>query len=264
MIDLKDTTFIIPIGIESKDREINTYITLSYLCKHLDTNIIIYEFDKYSKVCDIIQNIDTNGNNIEHIFSSNDTNNPIFHRTKFLNEMLLKVKTPVVVNYDIDILLKPETYKKCSDMVNDGFDLVYPYFFGNSQYQIKYSGRDKVMNRQSLDCFDSSDTNLTRSEYGHCQFFNTKSYIEGGMENEGFISYAPEDQERAYRFKKLGYNVVWEDSFVFHIEHSRGINSSSNNPMMQANNKLFEDIKSLSKEQLKDYYKNIDYIKKYV
>jgi hypothetical protein len=83
------------------------------------------------------------------------------------------------------------------------------------------------------------------------------------MENEGFISYAPEDQERGYRFKKLGYNVMWSTDYVYHIEHTRGINSSARNPMMEVNNKLFDRIKSLSLDELKEYYKNVDYIKKY-
>jgi hypothetical protein len=105
---------------------------------------------------------------------------------------------------------------------------------------------------------------LCRSEYGHCQFFNTESYKKGGMENEGFISYAPEDQERGYRFKTLGYSVEWGNSYVYHIEHTRGINSSSINPMMSENNLLFSYIKSLSKEGLSLYYKNQEYIKKYI
>jgi hypothetical protein len=33
--------------------------------------------------------------------------------------------------------------------------------------------------------------------------------------------------------------------------------------MMEINNKLFDQIKSLSSDELKEYYKNVDYIKKY-
>jgi hypothetical protein len=262
MINLENTTFIIPICIESEDRKKNAEITLNYLCKHLQTNIIIFEYDSSPKLFNIIKNLNTNSN-ICHNFIENNTGNNVFHRTKLLNEMLALTETEVVVNYDIDIILKPEVYKKCSDLILNGADLVYPYFWGNSQYQINYSGRDKLINHLSVDCLSNNDINLTRSEYGHCQFFNTKSYIQGGMENEDFISYGPEDQERGYRFKKLGYNVIWSDDFVYHIEHTRGNNSSSNNPMMQHNNKLFEKIKNMSLEQLKSYYKEINYIKKY-
>jgi hypothetical protein len=260
-IDLKDTTFIIPVGIESEDRRLNTEITLSYLCKHLNTNIIIYECSKNSEASDIISRIDQKGSSIELIFKYSD--NPIFHRTMFLNEMLDQVKTSVVVNYDIDVLLEPNVYKKCSDKIINGSDLVYPYFWGDSQRRIFYSGRDKIRESLELSSLDHLDFDHCRSEYGHCQFFSTDSYKKGGMENEEFISYAPEDQERGYRFKFLGYKVEWSDDYVYHIEHTRGINSSSSNPMMKHNNQIFSYIKSLSKEELIRYYQNVGYLKKY-
>lgn len=260
-IDLKNTTFMIPVGIESEDRRINTEITLSYLCKHLETNIIIYEFSKFPEIDDILKKIDSGNNNIKHIFKKSD--DVIFHRTRFLNEMLDLVETPVVVNYDVDILLEPNVYKKCSDKIINGADLVYPYFWGDSQRRIFYSGRGKIKNGLDVSVLDNNDFDTCRSEYGHCQFFKTETYKKGGMENEGFISYAPEDQERGYRFKFLGYDVQWSEDYVYHIEHTRGINSSSANPMMQNNNNLFGYIKSLSKDDLIRYYQNVEYLKKY-
>lgn len=269
MIDLLDTTFIIPICIESSDRKVNALTTLSYLCNHLFTNIIIYEYDTISKMPEIInsvkdkypKNLTLNG--LTHIFEQNKSGNDIFHRTKFLNEMLNLVKTNIVVNYDIDILLQPSVYRKCSNLINSGFDLVYPYFFGKSQYQINYTGKDKVIKSLLLNDLLNTDYQTYQSAYGHCQFFKTKSYIDGGMENENFISYGPEDQERGYRFKTLGYKVMWSDDYVYHMEHTRGNNSSTNNPMMAHNNKLFDYLKTLSNDQLREYYNNIDYIKKY-
>jgi hypothetical protein len=83
------------------------------------------------------------------------------------------------------------------------------------------------------------------------------------MENEKFISYGPEDKERGLRFKMLGYKVEWLNNLVYHIEHSRGINSSNNNPHIQNNHLLLRMINSLTKSQLTDYYNKIDYIKKY-
>lgn len=261
MIDLTDVTFIIPIRVESYDRKTNAQLSLQYLCKYFKTNIIILEHDTVPKVPEILDGINKFETKINyHFLKSNDE---IFHRTKFLNMMLNIVTTPVVVNYDVDILLMLETYTKCRDLIITGHDLVYPYFLGNSQHQVLYSGRDKLIDTLDLTTLTDTDTNINRSEFGHCQFFNTKSYIAGGMENEGFISYAPEDQERGYRFKKLGYKVMWSDDFVYHVEHTRGINSTRSNPMMLHNTELFNEIKLLSKEQLTDYYKNIEYLKKY-
>lgn len=266
MIDLTNTTFIIPLCIESEDRKINTFITLSYICKYLETNIILYEYDRTSKFCDIAERIDANKSNIKHIFVVDDTGSNIFHRTKFLNEMLSMTTTPVVVNYDIDVLLKPIDYKKFSDMVIGGQDLVYPYCFRKHSRRITYNGRERLIRELSLDNLLVSDYMPGDSQYGHCQFFNTKSYIDGGMENEEFISWGPEDRERGYRFQKLGYKVIWSndnDDYVYHIEHSRGENSSPNNPLMRHNDNLFETIKTYSDVQLREYYNRIEYVKKY-
>jgi hypothetical protein len=251
--DLSNVTFIIPIRIESEDRLINCKIVLDYLKKNFETNIIIYEADEDSKIKEIVKQYD----NITHIFQFDNVS--IFHRTRFLNEMLKCVSTDIVVNYDIDIILPVNTYVACSKLIASGtYDLIYPYFFGDSQKQILKSGRDKLEKYGSLDVIDENDTRLYMSQYGHCQFFKTSVYKAGGRENEKFISYGPEDQERAYRFEKLGYKLHWFDSYVYHLEHYRGHNSSHENPHFNSNFSLFDYIKSLSKEELSEYYRNIN------
>ena len=76
MINLLETTFIIPVGIESSDREDNVNITLSYLDKHLNTNIIILEYDTFPKIGKILEKLKIR-NNVNYIFSKNSTGNPI-------------------------------------------------------------------------------------------------------------------------------------------------------------------------------------------
>ena len=263
-LDLTQTTFIIPLCIESEDRAQNAEIVLSYLCKHLKTNIIIYEYDKgQSKLTPILEKIDLGEIKLDHWFVENKTGNKTFDRTRFLNEMTVSVKTPVVVNYDIDILMEPKSYEKCQEFILGGHDLIYPYFWGDSQWQVYKSGREKIKQTLTLDSLNAKDKNLTRSEFGHLQFFKKSSYFEGGLENENFLDWGPEDQERGYRFKKLGYVVVWSSFYVYHIEHSRTSSSSQQNPYFKHNVELFEKIKKMSKEELRSYCDNVDYMKKY-
>jgi hypothetical protein len=101
------------------------------------------------------------------------------------------------------------------------------------------------------------------SDFGWAQFFRRQVYIDGGMENENFKAYAPEDKERFYRFTTLGYNVGRIDKPVYHLEHSRGENSWFSNPHMQFNMAEWERIQSMDREQLLDYYSQQDYLKKY-
>ena len=48
MIDLKNTTFIIPVRIESADRMRNVITILCYLLENFDTNVILKEVDTKS------------------------------------------------------------------------------------------------------------------------------------------------------------------------------------------------------------------------
>ena len=99
------------------------------------------------------------------------------------------------------------------------------------------------------------------AEYGMVQFFNRKVYVDGYLENEGFIAYAPEDVERHHRWQTLGYNIGRVDNHAYHLEHQRTQNSWFHNPHMQNNNALWDYLKTLSKEQLIEYYENQDYVK---
>tara|TARA_B100000579_G_C22550324_1_gene719482 strand:- start:344 stop:775 length:432 start_codon:yes stop_codon:yes gene_type:complete len=99
------------------------------------------------------------------------------------------------------------------------------------------------------------------AEYGMVQFFNRKVYMDGFLENEGFIAYAPEDVERHHRWKTLGYRIGRVDNYAYHLEHERTQNSWFHNPHMQRNNELWEQLKVLDKEQLTEYYKQQDYVK---
>ena len=99
------------------------------------------------------------------------------------------------------------------------------------------------------------------SEYGMCQFFNTKAYKDGYLENENFIAYAPEDVERHHRWNMLGYNIGRVDNHAYHMEHKRTQNSWFNNPFMHKNNSLWETLKSFSEEEIHEYYQDQTYYK---
>ncbi len=93
------------------------------------------------------------------------------------------------------------------------------------------------------------------------QFFNRQVYLDGFLENEGFIAYAPEDVERHHRWTLLEYNIGRVNNYAYHLEHERTQNSWFHNPHMQRNNELWEHLRKLSKEQIIEYYQQQDYVK---
>ena len=252
LISLEDATFIIPIRIDGDDRLENFKIAYKYLRETFKTNIIIYESGPKSNLEKLIENDTT------YFFEKNDCQT--FHRTRYLNFMLNIVNTPVTVNYDIDVILKPESYILATKNIMDGQSLVFPYEFGFNQFAISKEAKENF-NSNSLNILNSEKT---YTKFGFCQFFDTNCYKKCGGENENFISYGPEDIERYYRFNALANKVGYlKNHNVYHMEHQRGPNSSVFNPFYDQNVLLLKNIRKLSKNQLIDYYKNADYIKKY-
>jgi len=287
-IDLKNTTFIIPIRIDTGDRLRNIILSTSYLLYHFDTNIIIKEVDSERRfetyALPVIKRL-VNIDNLKHIFEEDTRTDDAFHRTKVLNDMILESTTEIVVNYDTDIILPLNTYVEAVRMLSESYDVVYPYKFGehgerkvNLDFTIHTQSDMDDFERKDFvsrfidsgydsNCFDGkyfyypNQNGEGWAEYGMVQFFNRQVYIDGYLENEGFIAYAPEDVERHHRWKTLGYNIGRVDNYAYHLEHERTQNSWYNNPHMNNNNQLWEYLKGLPKEELIEYYKNQTYIK---
>lgn len=271
--DLLNTTFIIPLRIESDDRLRNIITVVCFLLDTFNTNVIIKEVDtesvfEKSALPQIKEFFDGNIEGLTHIFEKSDKK--VFYRMEILNQMISMCKTDIIVNYDCDVLMKPETYiESCRMITEDNYDVIYPYGFGTWQKQI--FANDELVSQFISNDFDFSILekkhmeNLSR--YGHVQFFDRKSYIEGGMENENFKGSSPEDVERHHRFITLGYNVGRLNHWIYHLEHSRGDNSwpvsCEKNPHMKDNINLWNYLQTLNKTQLKEYYSTQEYLKKY-
>jgi hypothetical protein len=266
-IDLKEATFIIPIRIESQDRLRNVITTTAFLIENFDTNIIIKEVDSESifirDVVPVLKDFFDVDAHIYHIFEK--SSEPLFHRQRVLNEMIMESKTEIVVNYDCDVLLPLDSYHEAYlSVLHHTHDVIYPY--GQGMYQQQVNATDEIVSNflQTGDFeYLQKHSNLHTSDFGWVQFFNRKVYIDGGMENENFKAYAPEDKERFYRFVKLGYNVGRIENYVYHLEHARGENSWFSNPHMSSNMEEWEKIQTMEKEQLIEYYSKQTYLKKY-
>ena len=285
--DLKTVDFIVPLRIDTGDRLRNVIPSTSYLLHHFDCTVTIKEVDSERRfetyALPIIKRlVDTA--NLNFIFEEETRTDDSFHRTKVLNDMIMSSKCDIVVNYDTDLVLPLDTYTKAVEMLQGEYDLVYPYRYGNhgerkvnlgftietQDDMDNFEGGEFVsrfIKEYDSTCFDDrffyypSNQGEGWAEYGMVQFFNRQVYIDGYLENEGFIAYAPEDIERHHRWQTLGYNIGRVDNYAYHLEHQRTQNSWFHNPHMQNNNALWEYLKTLSKEQLIEYYENQDYVK---
>lgn len=245
MIDFKDVTFIIPIKFDSEDRKNNFKITINYLLKNFDTNIIVMESDKISNE-EFIKSI---SDKIIYFFEKNETN--LFHRTKLLNYMTKMSKTNIIVNYDIDVIFKLEQYIESRNKLLHNCDFCFPY--SGKFYDIKKEFFNFIENND----FNSIDLNrctlFNPNSVGGAIFFNKDVYEKIGLENENFVSWGHEDWERIIRIQKMGYNLCRVYGILYHLTHFRDYNGSSSNPHYSKNEQEFNKVNLMNKEQLSEY-----------
>jgi hypothetical protein len=256
---MPNSTFIIPLKIDSDIRLQNITTSLKYILKHTDSNIIITEADEVRKL--FLEEL--NASRVKYVFKKSSSTE--FHRTLIINEMLSDVKTDITINYDADIVLPTEAFKTAEHLIlNQNCDVVYPYGFEQfDQRKILVTSDSYEVFKNTLNLSDlkPEHTIVGFCRFGHVQFFKTKSYVDGFMENENYKHWCPEDEERGIRYQRLGYKVVWFRSIIFHQEHPPSTLSAPIN-----RNEIYDLHKMLmnfNKEDLIAYYSNQEYIKKY-
>ena len=121
---IENTTFIVPLRIETTDRLRNVIVSTCYLLDNTDAKVIIKEVDTASTfAATALPQIkecvgEEKAQRLHTVFEQ--SKDPIFHRTRILNDMTMMSKTPVVVNYDCDILLPLESYQQAEEKILDG------------------------------------------------------------------------------------------------------------------------------------------------
>ena len=196
-----------------------------------------------------------------------------FHRTRYLNMMLDKVTTKFVCNHDADTILSSAgLMTSLVYLRKNAAHVVYPYQRGIKAQKRVFFKQFTAPNSLNTLALTGDMSEILHEQigilewpasYGQSILFNTEVYKKMGGENENFISWGAEDIERYTRAIKMRYVVARVPSPIVHIEHGRGPDSSVANPKWQENENLWNAINSMDGEQLKKYYAEVDYRKKY-
>jgi hypothetical protein len=247
MIDFKDITFIVPIKFDSEDRKTNFKISMGYILRNFDTNIIVMESDVDSNE-EFVKSV---SEKINYHFVKNDSG--IFHRTKLLNDMTKLSTTNIVVNYDVDVVFPIDQYVESRDRILDGYCFCYPY--GGNFYDVPKQYFNLVETDQ-LNSIELTKCNLFNpNSVGGAFFFDKTKYLSIGLENEKFISWGHEDWERIVRVEKMGFKVSRVIGNLYHLTHFRSVNSSGSNPFYRQNGNEFTKVKNMDTNHLTEYIK---------
>ena len=261
-------TFLIPLKLESEDRVRNIITVLVYLLSKFDAKILVQEHDTENKFDKLVmpylnKRFGPISHRLNYFFD--EQKSPYFHKTKILNDLLLRSDTEVVCNYDTDVLLPETSYTLAYESIMNGScDAVYPYGCGVYQKAVAYNANvfktflESDLNISNLD----EVSTINNSTIGWCQFVRRENYINSYMMNENFHAWGPEDCEFYYRLNILGNKVGRVNDYVYHLEHSRSIDSWFSNPKWQENTMLWNWIKQQNKEKLLEYLKTQDYVRR--
>lgn len=249
--NLKDTTFIIPVRVDSIIRLENLLMTVECIQKDFDTNIIVLEASSYNNgIIPLLLK------NITYWFVKDL--DPVFYRTKYLNRMAKKATTGILSLWDTDIILNADQIWDSVQQLRDGnCEVAYPY---------------------NGDCFDTSD--ILRNHYwanrdieflkkhtgkmnslytvegkigavGGAIFIKTKDYLNSGMDSEDFYGWGLEDGERYYRWLEFGYRIYRNKDCIFHLSHPRDSNGAFRSEYHQQKAVHdFNEIVNYGKEEL--------------
>lgn len=259
-IDLTDLTFIIPVSYDSNSRQENVDIVLAYLLKRFNTNIIVGEINS-NRYFSYVERL-----GIQYIYFNDIPGffqefNGSFHRTRALNFMTMMAHTPYIANWDADVLIDPYGIEDAVKLLRQGNPIVYPYDGAFLRVDAVYKQVVKhtlAVNPISGIPFKGRNDRSV----GGAFMFNKEKYFTIGLENENFISHAPEDIER-FRRSSMFYDIKRVDYPLYHLYHDIKENSCHAHEFMVFNNTEWRRVKSLNKEQYMEYINSWRWISEY-
>lgn len=122
-IDLTDTTFIIPVRIDSMIRLENLLMSVDSIVRYFRTRILILEASSYQNetIPSLIKD-DT----VKYTFLVDK--DPVFYKTKYLNILAKQVDTPLVCIWDADVILDHlQILDAVKQLRTRTSDVAYPY-----------------------------------------------------------------------------------------------------------------------------------------
>ncbi len=250
--DLSDVTFIVPIFIDCPERLRNLQSNLRHLTALFDTSILIGEMTNPDE-----PPIDEELTEFSGRFQSLriDNKGQDFHRTHLLNRLLQKVETPLVCNLDCDAVFSTNQYLKAVQLLRWNLaDFVLPYrdsvvhIAAHNQAEFLTILKERIPNEAEIQRL--AEEVWTMDSVGGAILGKTQNYRNCGGENEHFIGWGWEDNERMARFEKLGCKTERLAGSFYHLNHPRGETSSQAHANYEANRKEFERIAQMTRPEL--------------
>ena len=232
-IDLTDVTFLIPLRIDSVEREENTDALVRHIFKSFNTTIIVLEFDSarkyYSK---------ETKENFRYEFMTD--NNEFFYKTKCISRLINLTETTYVAVWDADVIVPFEQIIASVNILRKE----------QAFLTLPYDGRACLTDKYFASLFkETGDIEIFKRllpamplMYGYHStggafITNKEKYLAAGGENEKFYGWGPEDAERLKRLEIMNLTIHHTEGPLFHLWHPRGKTSWYTNSKIEIQNR---------------------------
>lgn len=254
MAQTQQLSIVIPVRIDSSERFENLQAIVEFLLHYTESTIIILEADIKRRI-----NTLKESTRVQYTFKEDD--DPIFHRTKYINDLLHLAQTPFVGVWDTDVILDPQYIQEALDIMDQGYTICLPY---NGKCIFLPEGTSSLVRQCVTSIFESKQiealkgVSLSRPAVGGAYIVNKAQYLLVGGENEAFYGWGPEDAERIKRLEILGHQIKRTGGCLYHLHHPRGVNSTLGCDIRSAQNlKEFGKICGMKPKALRRYVDNI-------
>ena len=240
--DASDLTVLIPVRIDTTDRLRNLVTCTRAMLNTMNCRILV-------GIGDQTQVSDQLDPRVE-VISIHDPAHQAFHRTRIINELATKATTDRVAVVDTDVVVPSrQWWDALEDLRHARADMVYPY--DGRMVEVPWASHS-WLERGDFEALGPDACQLieTRS-VGGCFVMERASFLAYGLENERFISWGYEDDERLLRAHKLGLKVTRMTGVIYHVQHRRGPDSRPDNPHVLKNATELQRIKDLSDARLR-------------
>ena len=238
-VDADDLTITIPARIEHPDRQRNLHAVARAARATTTARIVIGLGEASAPYLSEIDGVE--------IHVVDDPPGP-FHRTRVLNDLARTVTTPLVANLDADVVVPWAQWADSLARLRAGADLVLPY--SGAIIDVPYAHHPWLERADYATMPSVLHGVLHPDSVGGCVLWRHDSFVGAGMENERFVSWGAEDDERITRARTLGFSVERSKGVLYHLRHARGPDSDETNPMFQHNVAELQRIASMDRSTL--------------
>lgn len=241
VVEAHDLTITIPVRIDSPQRLANLVVCTQALLRSTTARIIvgIHQPDHIAAQLDP---------RVE-VVKVDDPPDSLFHRTRILNDLARMVESEFIANLDCDIVVPLMQWQHTLDLLREGkTDLVYPY--DGTMVEVPDSFFPWLEQNQFTSMPRALQVVMHSNSVGGCVVWRRESFIASGMENEHFVSWGYEDDERLARAHILGLTTERIAGSVFHLHHPRGQNSSGLHPHYETNRQELQRISEMNQIEL--------------